>query len=118
MAMYALTKEPNDIRPLEADEIPAALSLAWEVFSEYEAPVYSAEGTEEFRKCLNDEAYLSGIEFYGAFESEKLIGVVGIRGEAKHICFFFCNWTKESKYNRESSSLRRYNVVAAKQRRA
>ena len=89
MVMYALTKEPYDIRPLSEDEIPAALSLAWEVFSEYEAPVYSAEGTEEFRKCLNDEAYLSGIEFYGAFENERLIGVVGIRGEAKHICFFF-----------------------------
>ena len=51
MTMYALTKEPYTFRRLTAEEIPAAHSLAWEVFSEYESPVYSEEGTEEFRKC-------------------------------------------------------------------
>ena len=48
------------IRILSEDERQAALDLAWVVFSEYESPDYSAEGTEEFRKCLHDEGYLSG----------------------------------------------------------
>lgn len=89
MVMYSLTRDQYAVRPLEPDEIPEALSLAWEVFSEYEAPVCSADGIEEFRKCLNDETYLSGVEFYGAFENEKLIGEVSIRRENAHICFFF-----------------------------
>ena len=89
MAMYALTKEPYNLRRLTDDEIPDALSLAWEVFSEYESPVYSKEGTKEFCKCLHDEKYLAGIEYYGAFDGDRLIGEIGIRHDTKHICFFF-----------------------------
>ncbi len=77
------------IRKLATDEIPAALALAWKTFSEYESPDYSPEGTEEFRKCIHDEAYLSGIAYYGAFNGEKLIGEIGIRPDRMHICFFF-----------------------------
>ena len=89
MAMYALTKEPYTFRRLTDAEIPAALSLAWEVFSEYESPVYPEEGTEEFRRCLGDKSYLSGIEYYGAFDGETLVGEIGIRAAQRHICFFF-----------------------------
>ncbi len=77
------------VRRLSQNEIPAALELAWKVFSEYESPDYAPEGTEEFRKCLHDEEYLAGIEYYGTFDGEKLIGTIGIRADKKHICFFF-----------------------------
>ena len=66
------------------------LELAWRVFSEYESPDYSKEGTEEFRKCLHDEGYLAGIEYYGAFDGERLIGLVGIRSDKKAYLFLFC----------------------------
>ena len=77
------------VRHLYENEIPEALELTWKVFSEYEAPDYAPEGTEEFRKCLHDEEYLAGIEYYGAYNGEKLIGVIGIRADKNHICFFF-----------------------------
>ena len=77
------------IRKMRHEEIPAALDLAWKVFSEYESPVYSAEGTEEFRKSIHDPDYLLGIEYYGAFDGEKLVGEIGIRPDRRHICFFF-----------------------------
>ena len=89
MTMYSLTKEPYVFRKLKTHEISDALSLAWEVFSEYEAPVYPKEGTAEFHKCLHDEKYLAGIEYYGAFDGDTLIGEIGIRPEQRHICFFF-----------------------------
>ena len=77
------------INRLPEDERQSALELAWRVFSEYESPDYIPEGTEEFRKCLHDEEYLAGIEYYGAFDGEKLIGTIGIRTDKNHICFFF-----------------------------
>ena len=89
MTMYALTKEPYVFRKIKTHEISDALSLAWEVFSEYEAPVYPKEGTAEFHKCLHDEKYLAEIEYYGAFDGDTLIGEIGIRPEQRHICFFF-----------------------------
>ena len=77
------------IRPLESAEKGKALQLAWKVFCEFESPDYAPEGTEEFKKCLNDDAYLAGIHYYGAFDEEKLVGMLGIREERCHICFFF-----------------------------
>ena len=89
MALYARTKEPYTFRRLTDAEIPAALSLVWEVFCAYEAPVYSEQGTREFYKCLHDEDYLAGITYYGAFDGKTPVGAVGIRAEQGHICFFF-----------------------------
>ena len=77
------------VRPLESAEKGNALQLAWRVFCEFESPVYAPEGTEEFKRCLNDDAYLSGIRYYGAFDADKLVGVLGIREEKCHVCFFF-----------------------------
>ena len=59
------------------------------MFCEFESSVYAPEGTEEFKRCLNDDAYLSGIRYYGAFDADKLVGVLGIREEKCHVCFFF-----------------------------
>ena len=77
------------VRPLENAEKGKALQLAWKVFCEYESPDYAPEGTEEFKKCLNDDAYLAGIRYYGGFDEEKLVGMLGIREEKRHVCFFF-----------------------------
>ncbi len=77
------------VRPLAQDETESARRLAWKVFTEYESPDYPPEGTEEFRKCLHDGEYLKGIVYYGAFDGEKLVGMLGIREERNHICFFF-----------------------------
>ena len=78
-----------EIRVLEKSEMETALKLAWDVFCEYESPDYSAQGTEEFRKTLNDAEYLTGIVYYGAFAGNSLVGLLGIRREKHHICFFF-----------------------------
>ena len=93
---FALT-DNIEIKRITEDKIPEALALAWKVFSEYESPDYSPEGTEEFNKCLHDEKYLSGIEYYGAFFGERLVGTIGIRAEKRHICFFFI----DGKYHRQ-----------------
>jgi GNAT superfamily N-acetyltransferase len=100
-------KKQKEIRKIISDEIPVALDLAWRVFSEYESPDYSEEGTEEFRKCLHDEEYLTGIEYYGAFDAEKLIGIIGIRPDRKHICFFFV----DGKYQRQGIGTRLFKTV-------
>jgi GNAT superfamily N-acetyltransferase len=95
---------PFSIRRLSQDERQTALDLAWAVFSEYESPDYSAEGTEEFRKCLHDEDYLHGLQYYGAFDGEKLIGEIAIRPDRKHICFFFV----DGRYHRRGIGTRMF----------
>ena len=77
------------IRPCTEEEIPEALDFAWSVFYAYDTPDYAPEGTEEFRKCLHDEEYLSGITHIGAFDGDRLIGELGFRPAMDHVCFFF-----------------------------
>ena len=101
------TKSEVSIRKLSAEERASALDLAWRVFSEYESPDYSKEGTLEFKKCLHDEEYLAGIEYYGAFDGQRLIGLVGIRSDRKHICFFFV----DGKYHRQGIGTRLFKAV-------
>ena len=84
-----LEKSEYPIRILAEDETDAALALAWKVFTEYESPDYAPEGTEEFRNTLEDQAYLAGLRYYGAFDGEKLVGLLAIRVRQRHICFFF-----------------------------
>ena len=84
-----VTRRECPVRLLTVDERAAALELAWKVFCEFEAPDYTSEGTEEFKKCLTDEAYLAGLRYYGAFDGERLVGLLAIREQKRHICFFF-----------------------------
>lgn len=76
------------IRRLSEEEKPSALALIWEVFLKFEAPEYSPEGTEFFRSILDDKEYISEREFIGAFDGEKLVGVISM-GRSPHINFFF-----------------------------
>lgn len=90
MALYSLTRsqEPYPIRRLAPEELPAALELCWRVFLEFEAPEYSPEGVTAFRASLDDKERTRRLDFYGAFDAEKLVGVLCMR-PPQHIGGFF-----------------------------
>ena len=90
MALYSLTRslEPYPVRRLSPEEIPAALELCWQVFLEFEAPEYPAEGVAAFRASLEDKERTRQLKFYGAFDGEKLVGVLAMR-LPQHIGGFF-----------------------------
>ncbi|MBE6118176.1 MAG: GNAT family N-acetyltransferase [Erysipelotrichaceae bacterium] len=108
-ARARLLNDPERIifRTLAEGETEGALALAWKVFQVYEAPVYTAEGTEEFRRSLKDETFLAGIRWYGAFDGERLVGMVGIRPDRCHICLFFV----DGKYHRRGIGTRLFQRV-------
>ena len=86
-----------NIRKLESIETESALDLVKKVFMEFEAPDYSEEGVEEFNKTMQDKEYLSKLCMYGAFTSEKLIGVIATRSEGTHIALFFVDSSFQGK---------------------
>lgn len=90
MALYSLTRslEPYPVRRLSPEEIPAALELCWQVFLQFEAPEYPPEGVAAFRASLDDRERTRQLKFYGAFDGEKLVGVLAMR-LPQHIGGFF-----------------------------
>jgi carboxylesterase len=82
-----------EIVNLEKEHLTDALALVWEVFSEFEAPEYSAEGIEEFRNFVDfasiSEKVASGeLLFRGCYEGGELAGIIATRGH-RHICLLF-----------------------------
>lgn len=77
------------IHELKPEELDAALDLVWNVFLQYEAPDYSAEGIREFRRSIDDPAFLAALRTYGAFQEERFVGVIATRNSGAHIALFF-----------------------------
>lgn len=84
-----------EIRRLKPWEVEAAMALAWEVFLQFEAPEYSDEGVETFRRDIVENGDFlrrcrEGIcPLYGAFDGETLVSMMGMRGNRTHINLVF-----------------------------
>lgn len=83
------------IRKINADEVEEALSLASEVFMQFEAPDYKPEGVLTFKrdivenrefieKCKKGECPI-----YAAFDKGRIIGIIGMRSSKTHINLVF-----------------------------
>lgn len=78
-----------EIRRITKAEFPEAMALVWDVFLEFEAPEYSQEGIDEFKRFIDGETVEMTREIHGAFEGSDLLGVIATRNEGSHIALFF-----------------------------
>lgn len=87
-------KERFSIRKITAAEVSEALNLAMEVFMQFEAPVYKAQGVETFKRDIVENAEFiekcqKGIcPIYAAFDGGNMIGIIGMRNQS-HINMVF-----------------------------
>lgn len=79
-----------ELRQLLMEEYDDAKALVMEVFMQFEAPDYGAQGVETFKRTgIEDDAYMASLTMYGAFEGKHLVGIIATRNEGKHIALFF-----------------------------
>lgn len=78
-------------RITDENEIKTAIELAIKVFMVFEAPEYPKEGVESFLASLSSKDYIEKLTFYGAFDKDKLIGIIATRLLGSHIALFFVN---------------------------
>lgn len=96
-----------EIRKISKEEMNDALNLVWSVFLKYEAPDYNEEGIREFKKTIENKAWLKEREFYGAFdENNKILGVIAIKDKT-HIALFFV----DKKYQKKGIGRKLYEKV-------
>ena len=95
-----------EIRKILKEEMRDALDLVWKVFLEYEAPDYTEEGIEEFKRSISDTNWVNAREFYGAFNENELLGVIATK-DISHIALFFVN----GKYQKQGIGRKLYNKV-------
>ena len=96
-----------EIRRILKDEMEETLNLVWEVFLEFEAPDYTEEGIKEFKKTINNKAWIKARDFYGAFDNNnKILGVIATK-DLTHIALFFV----DGKYHRKGIGRKLLNKV-------
>jgi len=78
-----------EIKKITIEGLPEAMELVWAVFQEFEAPEYSQEGINEFKRTIDGQAENMTLVIYGAYEKEQLLGVIATRNEGSHIALFF-----------------------------
>jgi GNAT superfamily N-acetyltransferase len=78
-----------EIRKIAKEGLQEALDQVWRVFLEFEAPEYSQEGIDEFKRTIDRQAENLTFEIYGAYEQDELLGVIATRNEGCHISLFF-----------------------------
>lgn len=84
-----------------------ALKLVLKVFLEYEAPNYTEEGIQEFKKTINNSDWVQARDFYGAFdENNKILGVIATK-DITHIALFFV----DGKYHNQGIGRKLYDKV-------
>lgn len=73
-----------EIRKITSSEVNEALSLALEVFMQFEAPDYKPEGVETFKRdIIENEEFIAkcrsgACPIYTAFDNGKIIGLNGL----------------------------------------
>ena len=83
------------IRKINSSEVDEAMRLALEVFMEFEAPDYSPEGVESFKRdIVENPEYLEKAReglcpIYAAFDGEKMVAIMGMRSNRTHINLVF-----------------------------
>lgn len=79
-----------EVRIINRDEREEALRLVEKTFMEYEAPDYPEKGIETFKNSVfKSEKFLQSIVIYGAFEENKIVGIIATRNGGSHIALFF-----------------------------
>lgn len=84
-----------DIRKINEKEVDEALSLALEVFMHFEAPDYTPEGVETFKRdIVQNKVFIERCKkgecpIYAAFDKGKIIGIIGMRSNKTHINLVF-----------------------------
>ena len=79
------------IRKLDKAEFQQATTLALEVYLQCGQDDFEDEGLESFKSFIFNDKLMNELCIYGAFEENKLIGIMGTKNEGKHISLFFIN---------------------------
>jgi predicted GNAT family N-acyltransferase len=101
------------IRKIQSNEVNEAMKLALEVFMEFEAPDYGLEGVETFKKdIVENQIFINNAKMgicpiYGAFTSNEMVAIIGMRSSKTHINLVF---TKKQ-YHRKGIATAIFNYL-------
>lgn len=97
-----------EIKKIDRNQRDTAIKLVLAVFMQFEAPDYSIEGVETFKRtAIYNNDFLDSLNMYGAYDSETLLGVIATRNKGNHIALFFV----DGKHHRQGIGKKLFQIV-------
>lgn len=97
-----------EIKKIDRNQRDTAIQLVSAVFMQFEAPDYSIEGVETFKRtAIYNNDFLDSLNMYGAYDSETLLGVIATRNNGNHIALFFV----DGKHHRQGIGKKLFQIV-------
>ena len=79
------------IRKLTKEEYKHAADLSYQVYMECGKSDFTQEGIETFKNFVYNSSLMNALDFYGAFDHHRLIGIIGVNKEKQDISLsLFC----------------------------
>ena len=76
-----------EVKKIDDTQITNAIDLIWQTFLQFEAPDYSEEGVKSFQEFIENKEIVKTLEFWGAYDEERLKGVIATNENRKHKLF-------------------------------
>ena len=96
-----------EVKKIDDTQITNAIDLIWQTFLQFEAPDYSEEGVKSFQEFIENKEIVKTLEFWGAYDEERLKGVIATNENRKHICCFFV----KAQYQRQGIGRKLWNFL-------
>lgn len=78
-----------NIRQLNKSEYDNAITLSLSVFTECGTSDFDIQGLETFKRFIYNKELMNELTIFGAFDDDRLIGIIGIKNNGAHISLFF-----------------------------
>lgn len=101
-----------NIRQLSNQEYSQAATLSLDVFIKCGKDDFDMEGLETFKKFIYSKELMNELTIFGAFDNNKLIGVIGTKHNGTHISLFFI----DPAYHRQGIGRKLFDYAYANQR--
>ena len=78
-----------NIRQLNNSEYDNAIALSLSVFTECGTADFDIQGLETFKSFIHNKELMDELTIFGAFDNDRLIGIIGTKNRGTHISLFF-----------------------------
>lgn len=82
-----------EVRFIDSDEWDEAIGLTYKTFLEFDAPMFTEEGINQFREFISDQSLKrmfdrGEFQIVGAYDGDSIVGVIALR-DNRHISLLF-----------------------------
>lgn len=100
-----------NIRQLNNSEFDDAIALSLSVFTECGTADFDIKGLETFKSFIHNKELMDKLTIFGAFDNDRLIGIIGAKNRGTHISLFFIH----PNFHRRGIGKQLFNSAYAKQ---